>query len=135
MSNESKSDLVVEARELLSKATPGPWTVKPIEGQAEFEIADAKRDWQVCCVAGYAGARRLDGNYESEANADLIARTPDLLSSLCNELEQLRSQHTAAREAIGFAINVLNKEFPGSIMRKAAIAKLQASITPKGEQE
>ena len=103
---ESEVDLVAEARELLAKATPGPWTAKSIEGQPEFEISDAKYEWQICCVAGYAGARRFDGNYESETNAELIARIPDLLSSLCNELEQQRSDADRLRAALEAIVNI-----------------------------
>lgn len=85
MSEESKNDLVKDARELLSKATPWPWTRKP----GAFWICDVGNTG--CGV--WSTAYPLEGepfpHAEQEADAALLARAPELLSALCDEVERL----------------------------------------------
>jgi hypothetical protein len=77
--------LVGEAKELLAKATPGPWLVgySVTEGDvwrlyaADLDIADA----------------------DNQADAALIARAPTLIAQLCDEVERLQDRITARARA------------------------------------
>lgn len=61
--------------------TPGPWMLTQDDRQAlngEWGIESADGAWQVCHIAGYAGANNLPDHMESDANARLIAAAPTL---------------------------------------------------------
>ena len=89
--NEPRKDLVIEARELVAKATPGPFEVYPIKTM--------KGD-----IAGFVWGKYLsdqkdaDHFWSSELvpfdDAQMYARAPELLRQLADEVEALR-KHVA----------------------------------------
>lgn len=149
---QSKKDVVEEARELLSKITPWPWMYRPNPGGNKEDWAfhidrqgtPGRMDWGILIAACWSHVSE-----SAEANAALIARAPELLSSLIEEVLELRrrnetqatsimefqEEQRAMRTAIDHAMSVLALEFPGSIKRKAAIAQLNAAISAKGSEQ
>ena len=89
MPDTPERDVVREARELLSKATPGPWGVLPsnnstlahVETQ-EGTTAEQGQGFTVCSIP----KKRIN-------DAELIARAPELLAALCDEVERLREEN------------------------------------------
>ena len=85
---QGSRDIVKEVRGLLAKATPGPWmrisraaNMDEICGViARGSIANVSR-W----VSGVTGSLE-----ENVANAVLIARAPELIKALADEVERLR---------------------------------------------
>jgi len=75
--------------------TPGPWEVVSMgNGESEVLANGPNRDdvASVCMVAGGLGHVISDNrDYESEANASLIAAAPELLAALEDLLDQLDS--------------------------------------------
>lgn len=66
--------------------TPGPWQIQYL-GNGESEVLSNGPDRDdcagICIVAGGLGSSIGDGrDYESEANARLIAAAPELLAAL-----------------------------------------------------
>lgn len=158
---ESKSDLVKEARELLAKATPGSWSLtndgtyirpdclrntKPLVDPAKGMPA-----WPaICSVTPWPQDRwNVLGIEESLGNAVLIARAPELLSALCDEVEELRrrnetqeesithlqSQQRVMKEAIEAAASYIKVDPVLDDDGLAAMAQLNAAITPKGSEK
>ena len=142
MSNSSdKQDPVVEARELLSKATLEPLKLIRYEH-------GCGRLWR-------EDTRDLIADFYDEGNREFYARSRDIVSSLCNELEQVRSQHSVQvdsikalheqekvmRAAIEGLISTADFALstPGFVrgrdQLKNAIESAHAAITPKGEQK
>lgn len=113
-SSKAKS-LVREARELLSKATPGPWEARTgyVYHLNARDRAARIKSYPICGVS-LPGANEMlaatgsYGNTEQavsirNANATLIARAPDLLSSLCNELDtQVSLNEVQAQNIVEF---------------------------------
>lgn len=124
-SDNPKVDVLVEARELIAKATPGRWywNVNPraklislqSEGgmrqfvidfarwgmnsaQPRFQVDGLMRDAQDCLQIVEGREHHADW-YQTinHPDANLIARAPELLSSLCNELEQARHENDRHR--------------------------------------
>lgn len=91
--NEPPQDLVIEARELVAKATPGPFEVYPIKTM--------KGD-----IAGFVWGKYLsdqkdaDHFWSSELvpfdDAQMYARAPELLRQMADEVERLR-EHVKAQ--------------------------------------
>ena len=69
--------LVGEARELLAKATPGPWLVG-------YSVTEGDV-WRL-----YAAERDI-AESDNQADAALIARAPTLIAQLCSEIERLQA--------------------------------------------
>lgn len=85
MSNEeSKSDVVREARELLRKITPD-WRLQH------------SPDTDICKIL-VGNDRWKDFNHHLPENAALIARAPRLISALCDEVERLRKENEQLRK-------------------------------------
>lgn len=84
-------DLVVEARELLAKATPGPWTQSALA--VAYIVGPADTDFEVIASVGeYREDGILERRFKNCAsNMSLITRAPELLRQLCDEVERLRS--------------------------------------------
>ena len=97
----------------MKMATPGPWHKLPVVGQGE------KAGWWIA-AGGYASiAKTIDNigktDETTEANADLIASAPELLSTLENivllmagwdrKKMGIEIQYRAARETIAKAKN------------------------------
>ena len=130
-------DVLGEARELLAKATPGPWfwnvnmrsRCAHLESQARGSMLETVIDFTRWGIGG-AAPRFRDGEdlmqrvdmllrpvegrehhlrwYATvhHPDAELIARTPVLLESLCNELEQQRSDADRLRAALEAIVNI-----------------------------
>lgn len=87
-------DAVKEARELLAIATPGPWKVYSDSRPDIVTLANVN--------SGYMSERHLlsmdkygeawGQDFENENDANLIARAPELLKTLADEVERLRQQ-------------------------------------------
>lgn len=78
----------------MSGHTPGPWTTNYM-GNGEWEVVANGPDRDdvagICIVAGGLGTVLEDGrDYESDANARLIAAAPELYDSLKELLEICR---------------------------------------------
>jgi len=84
--SEPKIALLDEARALLAAATPWPWRVG-IQAPCIIGVWGTRPDahWNVC----FTGDELT--KYSAE-DAALIARAPELLAALCNELEYRRAQ-------------------------------------------
>lgn len=90
------SDLVNEARELLSKAPEPPWFVGPDDAHdcpdhkdSGLALVDTGRsgDWPIARLCEWHAAR-------------WIQRSPDLLSQLCDELDQQVSRIATQAESL-----------------------------------
>lgn len=133
MSEESKN--VKEARELLSHLSEWPNSIPDIKHALFADAVERERDSPFFGCTSHV--------------ADLYGRAPELLSALCNEVEELKgrnatqeesietfqSQFRVMKEAIEGAMKVLQMEFPGSIKRKAAIETLRSAISPKRSEQ
>lgn len=92
----SDKDIFVEARALLSKATPEPWVQTQARtttmGRQYIEIEHRNSNCvsdMICQIdSAYLCAAEL--NDTDKANAALIARSPELLRALADEVERLR---------------------------------------------
>ena len=82
------------------KHTPGPWEIEPLEvfgrhdrqGTAHVVLWDEDREGYTSVVTG------IDyDDAESQANARLIAKAPDLLADLMDAAAQLRKYETLHR--------------------------------------
>lgn len=88
----SDKDLVVEARELLAKATAGPWEAPHLwdaSGLVDNAVRHAPRAgerWKTDTPTVCTFPRDEQPN---RANAELIARAPELLPALCDEVQRL----------------------------------------------
>lgn len=89
-------DPVKRARELLSKATPGPWKA---QRNARLEIISSIEPFEGCgwgqAVAHIYRAGKMNGTpyrMPAIANAELIAAAPELLTALADECERLRER-------------------------------------------
>lgn len=75
--------------------TPGPWEIQYLgNGESEVLANGPDRDdvAGICIVAGGLGSSIEDAcDYESQANARLIAAAPELLAALEDLLDQLDS--------------------------------------------
>lgn len=100
MPNEPQKDLVVEARELFKDASPRPWLV---------EVHDARGDYAKIALVSRNG--HFETGYYVIADDDMfcrreqaiadfraIARAPELLRQLANEVERLRGVDGALDE-------------------------------------
>lgn len=92
------SDPVARARALLAAATPGPFEIERVhEGYADgaWDVlgpivrGDGKSSRAVLCQAGV------------EADAVLIAASPELLAELADEVERMRAADMRLRTRIG----------------------------------
>lgn len=84
--------------------TPGPWETQ-YRGNGESEVlangADRDDVACICYVAGGLGMSIEDGrDYESEANAKLIAAAPELLDAL---KQAVRALNEMARFTVGYS--------------------------------
>lgn len=85
------TDVVAEARELLGKATPGPW---------DWHTFSIDEDRDVCVVTAKVPIHKTSsaiaciGTVSVSPDAALIAATPDLIDRLCAEVERLREALT-----------------------------------------
>lgn len=76
----------------MSGHTPGPWTTSYM-GNGEWEVVANGPDRDdvagICIVAGGLGTVLEDGrDYESDANARLIAAAPELLAAAENVIRE-----------------------------------------------
>jgi hypothetical protein len=84
----------------MKQHTPGPWAIEsPDISGAPFRVRKSENhpqgDLTICHVNPYL-------SYESEANAQLIAAAPDLLSAL----ERLAQDYAALMNSQGAAIDI-----------------------------
>ena len=90
--------LVGEAKELLAKATPGPWEFNGSSERDPCCQLYATSEW----VDEYeADILSTDGCHElliSDENKALIARAPTLIAQLCDEVERLREELVRAKQ-------------------------------------
>lgn len=108
MPNEQK-DAVKEARELLSGISQPPWTADEMPAMSGgvhewFEINDAT-DTQVAEVTNDYGL-----NFRN--NAALIARAPELLKTLSDEVERLHEIEERYNEAVSSGL-ILDEDHHG----------------------
>lgn len=89
-----QTDIVSEARELLAKATLGPWRVERNTKRLEISPIRPDGQWVSMIAQVYKSGRCNGSSYRmpAEANAELIARAPELLRQLCDEVERLRGE-------------------------------------------
>jgi len=98
--------------------TPGPWETQSFGNGEAVVIANGSNRDDVACICSVAGGLGtvLEDNrdYESEANANLIAAAPELLEAcktayncLCNPIDGAQSDinliHAAITKATGVA--------------------------------
>ena len=84
------SDLVNEARELLSKATKRPWQCG----------GDYWTNKAVVALYGTSFVAQCSASDQGEDDAKFIARAPDLTSQLCDELDQQTSRVATQAESL-----------------------------------
>lgn len=95
----SERDIVAEARELLSAATPEPWRAVAYVGKEPRHITAGKFTEETP-IATPENPNGLVAFADLPTNAQLIARAPELLRALADEVERLRKQLvTAAQDA------------------------------------
>lgn len=109
MPETTERDLVTEVEELLAKATPGPWEVLAADDyfveapSATFKpspYVDANMEAPtVCRTVVEVGNQTEDCG---EANANLIARSPELLRRLVEEVKQDRD---LLRECLSYVLS------------------------------
>ena len=95
---ETEKDLVAEVEELLAKATPGPWrwaSADPDSRHGVLEYATGDDALWACDDVRILTDGSARGEYSPDidvmgADADLIARAPDLLRRLVEEVKRLR---------------------------------------------
>jgi hypothetical protein len=95
-------------RALLEAAMPGPWSVTETPGfghdHAPYTVVD-DRDEQIAeCYDNTPGKRPL---VENEANAALIASTPDAMSQLLDENARLRELVRELLDVGRYGLNVI----------------------------
>ena len=146
---QTVSELVKEARELLAMATPGPWQVYA-DGDGYCVGRDTGNTLAYgAAITGWGNVR------QTKPDAELIARAPELISSLCNEADRLsaqvsnqaesiktfQSQQREMKEAIHSLINTAEFALstPGFVRGrdalKNAIESGRSAITPKGSKQ
>lgn len=83
-------DAVIEARELLAKATQGPWRAVALltDGENHHVLAGKFSDQHIKATSDDHNG--LVAFADLPANTELIARAPELLKTLADEVEQLR---------------------------------------------
>ena len=131
MSEESKDDVVKEARELLMGVTPWPWF--------DFDAG-----------AWLQEPKRLLSNF---ADSVVIARSPELLSALCDEVEELRRRNTTQEQSIThlqaqqrvmkeaieaartWIYRVSNQYILAADDPHEVLVQLRSAITPKGSEQ
>lgn len=136
MSNEeSKSDAVKEARELLSHLSDWPNSIPDIKHALFADAVERERD------SPFFGC--------STHVADLYGRAPELFSTLCDEVEELRRRNeTQADSIMEFqqeqkAFNAAASELLAALKKavvyapnvKKAADALRSAITPKGSEQ
>lgn len=84
---ETRGDAVTHARELLAKATPGPWEVR-IRDSGDVEVVKDHEHIEWICSVGDEAERA------AIADAELIAAAPTLLAELADEVNRLRALTT-----------------------------------------
>lgn len=85
VTTESQTDVVREARELLRRAS--------FEGYSVFPWALADDDCEVVDATGQVLLKVWNGYH----NGELAAAAPELITRLCDELEQLRERFSVTR--------------------------------------
>lgn len=98
MPNDKQEDVVVEVRALLAQATPGPWSQSALVGgyvlgpkEVEYQIVTALVEYD------QDGEVHLEFD-NSVNNMALIARAPELLKALADEVTALREQFARVGE-------------------------------------
>ncbi len=82
-----------QLRELLAKATPGPWKIQ--DGCSWRRIGTDRGDGNVLCPTNHSGDGHPDltaNGGDTYANLKLIVAAVNALPALLSELEQLRSE-------------------------------------------
>lgn len=99
MATEIQIDPVKEARDLLAKATPWPWRMGSFGDRPEVQgdLASGNNGYpcRQILTMGFAhvewGALNSEVQQELRNDAELIARAPELLKTLADEVERLRN--------------------------------------------
>lgn len=139
MSNEeSKSDVVKEARELLANAAHGPLQLIRYDHGGGRLYREKPRD--------------LIADFYDAGNREFYSRAREIVSALCNEVEELRRRNATQEESImefqeeqramQAAIEATNQwftehftEIPCTIPIGPITALLRSAITPKGSDQ
>ena len=96
---EPEPDLIEEVEELLAKASKAPWSHYYGKLRPRFSVTiDEIHDARGGVVVAWSG---FDGLHKGTAfdNAELIARSPELLRRLVDEVKTLRTQAAEDKKA------------------------------------
>jgi hypothetical protein len=89
------SDLTKRARELLSKATSGPWKMGA-NGTGAFWVhaltPDGKKTPTIGKVYDSWESRCPDRPNNGKANGELVAEAPELIRQLCDALDRVEDE-------------------------------------------
>ena len=94
----SDKDIVVETRLLLANATQGPWRAVALltDGENHHVLAGKFSDQHIKATSDDHNG--LVAFADLPANTELIARSPELLRALADEVERLREDNESLRE-------------------------------------
>lgn len=105
-------DTATTAKELLSKTTPWPWETK--QGDRCWHVGSLDGTFETGCIM-FAG-----GKGTSEGNAKFIARAPELLSALINEVERLQGERDGLDAAVTVqAESIIEFQSQQQVMKEA----------------
>ena len=108
MTGPQQTDIVSEARELLSGITPGQWRNERqvVADENSIVVGTETYNWRFVAHTNSdtdeAGEETPPiSEKEAVANAELIARAPELLRQLADEVERLRKANKSMADELG----------------------------------